>query len=177
MKTPLSHTLEPLEVITPAGSTVKGQISPWFPSHYPTPSGALRHSLPLFSRATCGVYLIRNQYTGQIVYVGHSRSNLDKTAYRHFQSWDDPTQYRASYPSGKGFDMRVILVPCQYAALIEAHYIQKYVPEDNDKKYTPGEWAGYFGKRKVTDSPSMKQGDTVTIYDMVTAFPEEVAPF
>ena len=52
-------------------------------------------------RGKSGVYIVKNK-AGQIVYVGHSASDLYKTMYRHFQSWHDPKQIRVTYPK-KGY--------------------------------------------------------------------------
>lgn len=48
------------------------------------------------SKGTPGVYLIMKDK--QIQYIGYSADNVVKTAYRHFQRWNDPKQFRATFP-------------------------------------------------------------------------------
>lgn len=78
-----------------------------------------------------GVYLVKE--AGNIVYVGHSQSDLYKTMYRHFQSWQDPTQYRATYPK-TGPSVRVVLTTAAQAPRLEAALIRKHRPRDNQQK-------------------------------------------
>ncbi len=82
--------------------------------------------------AKSGVYMIEK--AGKIVYVGYSASNLYKTMYRHFQSWDDPAQRRVTYANQKDIFCRVIFCPPTKAALLEEALILKYKPRDNEQK-------------------------------------------
>lgn len=91
-------------------------------------------------RGRPGCYVIMKN--GRPLYVGFSASDLYKTLYRHFQSWNDPKQVRAVYnPNDEAIRVRVIYTntPKQAAAL-ERALIVKYEPRDNTQKlinYTP----------------------------------------
>lgn len=82
------------------------------------------------TRGRPGVYLVKE--AGNIVYVGHSSSDLYKTMYRHFQSWHDK-QYRATYPK-TGPTVRVVLTTAAQAPRLEAALIRKHRPRDNFQK-------------------------------------------
>ena len=57
--------------------------------------GELKKQVVSNPEINTGVYLIKE--AGKIVYVGYSETHLDKTAYRHFQTWQDFKQKRATY--------------------------------------------------------------------------------
>ena len=76
-----------------------------------------------------GVYFVKDN-KDTIVYVGYSESNLYKTIYRHFQSWNDKTQRRATFP--KSYKVRIIFTTPKRAALLEKYLISKFKPKDND---------------------------------------------
>lgn len=95
-----------------------------------------------------GVYLIR--VNGVIRYIGHSASDLYKTMYRHFQSWEDKNQVRVTYQhwlNQARYDIKVRLVftnTAKQAKALEKALILKYRPKDNPDKLdlfdpTPGE--------------------------------------
>lgn len=54
-------------------------------------NGTLKPNLPHLTTTEkqAGVYLIKSNRTGKIVYVGYSENQLYKTIYRHFQKWKD----------------------------------------------------------------------------------------
>lgn len=79
-----------------------------------------------------GVYIIYKD--SKPVYVGFSASNLYKTMYRHFQSWNDPTQRRVSYTNLKGITCRVIFTTVKRAQILEEALILKLRPRDNENK-------------------------------------------
>jgi excinuclease UvrABC nuclease subunit len=79
-----------------------------------------------------GVYLIANT-KNKIVYVGYSGSNLYKTMYRHFQSWDDDKQVRATFPK-KGYKVRLVFMSKSKAQKLEKALILKYKPKGNPDK-------------------------------------------
>jgi excinuclease UvrABC nuclease subunit len=83
-----------------------------------------------------GVYIIKKDET--IVYIGHSTSDLYKTLYRHFQSWNDKTQVRTVYPKSQRnkYTVRVVLTSKAKAPRLEKALICKYQPKDNPQKYT-----------------------------------------
>lgn len=84
-----------------------------------------------------GVYLIKKNNV--IVYVGYSASNLYKTLYRHFQTWNDKQQPdRISYQeqlSRNKFTVRVVYCTPKRAAALEKALILKHNPKDNKLKY------------------------------------------
>tara|TARA_R110000751_G_scaffold128883_2_gene230936 strand:- start:218 stop:622 length:405 start_codon:yes stop_codon:yes gene_type:complete len=79
-----------------------------------------------------GVYLIADK-NGKIVYVGFSLSNLYKTMYRHFQSWKDWRQERATF-SRKTHKVRVVFTTPKQAQKLERALIVKYKPKGNPDK-------------------------------------------
>lgn len=79
-----------------------------------------------------GVYLIMNK-KNEIVYIGFSGTNIYKTMYRHFQSWNDPTQVRATFPK-KGYKIRVVFTTPVKAHKLEKALILKYKPKGNPDK-------------------------------------------
>jgi GIY-YIG catalytic domain len=90
------------------------------------------------AREKAGVYIIAKDE--KIRYVGYSASNVYKTMYRHFQSWQDSTQVRTTYKNLKGIKVRVIYCTAQQAATLERLLIIKYNPTDNPQKiidYSP----------------------------------------
>lgn len=81
------------------------------------------------SQKQSGVYLIKNT-ADKIVYVGYSETQLYKTIYRHFQSWNDRTQRRATFP--RDYKVRVILTTPARALTLEKYLINKLQPKEND---------------------------------------------
>lgn len=111
--------------------TIKAQYTPFF-----DPYEQGRTSWPRFvTDEKKGVYIIRDKRSGQIIYIGQSTSNIYKTLYRHFQNWDDPTQYRVTYPK-QGKEVAVFIVKNAREVLeLERYLIIKYQPKDNEIKY------------------------------------------
>lgn len=106
------------------------RVSQWFPP-YVKVKGKWRATLPYYTKAQCGAYLVRSRKTRKILYVGHSGKQLYKTIYRHFQSWEDD-QYRSTYESRTAYEIMVILTPsCNNAFMIESYYQHKLKPRDN----------------------------------------------
>lgn len=96
-------------------------------------SGKASNVRPYFKKS--GVYLIKEQ--GQLVYIGHSKRNLYKTALRHFQQWDDPEQIRISY-AGKPrnwYTIRFVSTTPAKAEKLERVLVIKHQPRDNAIKY------------------------------------------
>jgi len=87
-------------------------------------------SRKLFDRS--GVYLIFGK-NNKLVYVGHSKSDLYKTVLRHFQSWNDKTQFRAVY-NRRTHSIRLISTTKAKAYNLESALIKKYKPKDNTQK-------------------------------------------
>lgn len=89
---------------------------------------------PFYTAKQAGVYLIYK--AGELVYIGYSQNNLYRTLYRHFQSWNDPTQQRITYnPNDTSIKVRVIYTPPSKAQKLERALILKYQPKDNPSKY------------------------------------------
>ena len=80
-----------------------------------------------------GVYLIKSNRSEKIVYIGYSATQLYKTLYRHFQTWNDSQQPRKVY-SKFGYTVRVIATTARRAALLEAYLIKSIQPRDNKDK-------------------------------------------
>lgn len=92
-------------------------------------------NLPTCPRcAQTGVYFIKSNRTGKVIYIGYSSSNLYKTITRHFQTWNDKQQDRFVY-SKNGYTVRVIFTSMNRAAILEKYLITKYKPRDNKMKY------------------------------------------
>lgn len=84
-----------------------------------------------------GVYFIKDKETGEIVYIGYSKSSLYKTIYRHFQEWTDSSRRRKkrfTYPKF-GYSVRIIYTTTERAWLLEKYLILKMKPRDNNLKY------------------------------------------
>jgi excinuclease UvrABC nuclease subunit len=78
-------------------------------------------------KKTPGIYLIKED--GRIKYVGYSLTDVHKTAYRHFQRWNDPAQYRATFD--KYALLYILPTSKSRAAKLEKLLIEKYQPEKN----------------------------------------------
>ena len=88
-----------------------------------------------------GVYIVRKKGNKKFSYIGFSASNLYKTILRHFQSWNDPTQRRVTYPKN-GYEVKVLKASINRAAAWEKFLIIKFKPKDNETKlemYTTAE--------------------------------------
>lgn len=81
-----------------------------------------------------GVYIIKNSKQ-QIVYVGYSGYDLFKTMYRHFYSWKDETQKRATFDKRRAYTVRIVITTPKKAYDLEKALIQKYKPTKNHYKY------------------------------------------
>lgn len=68
------------------------------------------------------------------LYVGFSGSNVYKTLYRHFQSWNDRSQVRTTYSKFGPYKVRVILCGPKTAANLERVLLSKLQPKDNPRK-------------------------------------------
>lgn len=99
-----------------------------------TDSGEYNPKLKAYAKKA-GVYIIKK--SGQIVYIGHSKANVWKTLIRHFQSWDDPSQYRNSYKHEPKdlFRVRIVATPPSKAEPLEYLLIERHNPPDNEFKY------------------------------------------
>ncbi len=83
-----------------------------------------------------GVYLIKEN--DNLVYVGMSRSNLEKALYRHFQHWKSWRQRRVSYKSTlteHKYTVACITTEKEAAHPTEKAYILQFNPRDNFDRY------------------------------------------
>ena len=93
-----------------------------------------KNARPFYTAERPGVYLIYKN--GSLVYVGYSSYNVYKTLYRHFQSWNDPTQVRITYSKDDpNIKVRVIYTTAARSRKLEKALILKYAPKDNPDKY------------------------------------------
>ena len=106
-----------------------------------------------------GVYIVRKG--DQVVYVGHSASNLYKTMYRHFQSWNDPAQRRVTYVQLKDISIRVIFCSASKAPVLEEALIIKYKPRDNYQKLEL-----YTSKQRAAIIADADKGDFIPISEV-----------
>jgi hypothetical protein len=99
----------------------------WF-APYVKKNGILKPNLKLLSEQfKTGVYFIRNKKTNKILYVGFSGYNLYKTIYRHFQSWQDRRQYRATFDKkNTDYQLQIIFCKPKQAQRLEEYFIKKY---------------------------------------------------
>ncbi len=87
-----------------------------------------------YTAGKSGVYLIYRD--SKPAYIGMSKTNVYRTMYRHFQSWDDPLQKRVTYSKrSKSITVRVVLCTPLQAHNLEKALIKKYKPKDNPNKY------------------------------------------
>ena len=97
-----------------------------------TPEGKKNINSLFWDKKQIGVYFIKEG--DQIIYVGYSGSQLCKTIYRHFQSWNDKQQERYIYPHS--CKVRVIFLnSAKRAAELEKYLVKKLRPRDNKNKY------------------------------------------
>lgn len=99
-------------------------------------SGLYKSNFPQLKEkgSQAGVYIIKSKETGDLLYIGSSRTQLYKTLYRHFEQWNDKQQERYVYDKHK-YLVRIIYTTPERAAYLEAYLINKYQPRDNAIKY------------------------------------------
>ncbi|HAT76659.1 MAG TPA: hypothetical protein DCS19_07410 [Flavobacterium sp.] len=140
--------------ITIGNTKVNVMFSRYFQPYVDFKTG-LHHAL----KNKTGVYIILNPKTKKIEYVGNSASDIYKTMYRHFQSWADPQQYRATFPKN-GYLVRVILIDKpEHIYEIEKYYIRKHQPKANEDKYNDYNLE-IINVNKIEENDWIKQIDT-----------------
>lgn len=107
----------------------------WYKPYKRTKNGLHPNDRIPHLKECCGVYMIRSEQNGEIVYIGHSKSSVYKTMFRHFQEWDDPSQYRATYSPGGGYRVRIIPTRKDRADKLERYLIRRIKPRDAKQKY------------------------------------------
>lgn len=108
----------------------RAKITPWIKPYH--------NGRPAFIQPapTPGLYVIRNR-ARRVVYVGYSGYNVKKTAYRHFQDWDEANHHHATYDRDAGFTIRFLLgVPNNRIHDLERHLVHHLKPKDNAMRYS-----------------------------------------
>ena len=115
-----------------------------------------------------GVYFIRDKATKENLYIGHSKSNLYKALYRHYQYYNDSdTQARNNY---ERHETEVMLATSSKANAykLERHFILEYNPKDVTHKYE-----AYQEEEKTQTIPDIESVDTWDELDSET-IPDEI---
>ena len=112
-----------------------------------------------FAKSECGLYLIRHARNKKLLYVGQARDRqkgynrtqgfLFRTAYRHFNSWDDPTQVRITFDRN-AVEIAFIFAHWARVDALEAQFINEHrATLHNPKIPKPKEPPQRLRKRKV----------------------------
>ena len=121
-----------------------------------------------YAAGKAGVYLIYED--GKLVYIGHSKTQLEKTCLRHFHPFNDTNrQQRVYYPARQNMKVRIVLTTPDRAENLEKGLIIKNQPRDN-----PDKLSKYLGKVPVSCEEAM------AAYERADAAPIQVmeeAPF
>jgi hypothetical protein len=121
-----------------------------------------------YAAGKAGVYLIYED--GKLVYIGHSKTQLEKTVLRHFYPYNDTNrQQRVYYPDRENIKVRIVLTTPDRAEKLEKGLIIKHQPKDN-----PDKLSKYLGKVPMSCEEAMaayERADAATIQQM------EDAPF
>ena len=101
-----------------------------------------------------GVYIIKKN--SKVVYIGHSKTDVKKTLYRHFQVWNDrrhPDNKKVSIHErvtyfGQDYDNFLIKVfftnTARQAEELEKNLIIRLKPKDNEIKYLNYQYSADF---------------------------------
>lgn len=110
-----------------------------------------------------GVYLIFKN--NELRYIGYSSSDIYKTLYRHFQTWNDNKQVRIIYKStDEKISVRVIYTnTAAQAAKLERALIIQYAPPDNPQQYIEFE-------NTNSDIQIIEEANTIVNYDKEVPF-------
>lgn len=85
------------------------------------------------SSTKTGVYIIRRKEDKVVLYIGYSQSDLIKTAYRHFQKWNDPTQYRFTTNAAKCEIQFILTSSSKISSILERILIKTMNPKKNER--------------------------------------------
>lgn len=111
----------------------KRETQKWYRVYLKDKNGKYRPN-PALKIVQPGVYFIKNT-AGEIVYIGFSSNNVERTLFRHFRTWNDRTHERITYDPTRNYKVRIITSTKQRAAAMEKLLILKYKPKDNPMKY------------------------------------------
>lgn len=132
----------------------------WFKPYKKSATGLKpRPTLPNKYYQRAGVYIIRSRKTGKVIYVGHSKNNIKRTLYRHFQQWNDPAQPDRYTYDPRFYDITVYKVNSATAPRFERALIKRYMPPDNKLKYPslfddiPDLDKSFFSQYSTTEEP------------------------
>lgn len=153
----LAHRMKEKVFRKKSGAILKCKMSPWF-KPYKKSQDRMVTTMECFTSSQSGVYFIRRAGGSQVLYVGHSAGQLKKTMYRHFQSWYDPAQHRATYDK-TGYVVRVIVCSRELAYNLEKFYLQKFKPRDAPQKYLEEEVPQYVGAPQISSGAVEDFGD------------------
>ena len=133
-------------------------------------------NLPKITKKKYGVYFFRSRKTKEVIYIGHSSSNLYKALYRHFQIYNDSDkQIRNYYAARSNYEVMVAISSKQNAYKLERHFILEYNPRDTTHKYEK-----YHEESKIQEIPDI---ETIETWEEIPSekqddFPEPAdAPF
>ena len=118
-----------------------------------------------------GCYLIKNS-SNEVVYVGYSSNNLYRTATRHFQSWDDPKQYRYTVNPETHTIRFVLTGTANRAGRLEKALILKHNPEGNVNLISEAEKrsAAFLNVLKMKAEYEKQQAETLEDEDWIAPF-------
>lgn len=146
---------------------MKALKTKWFPP-YVVKNNKLKPNLRIGAKKyNTGVYLVKDAKTNSILYVGYSGSNLYKTMYRHFQTWNDKQQERIKFKKS-GYKVRIIFCSAAQAQRLESYLINKFKPKFNKLQYK-AEFETPKTQNEVDQYYNFK--------DIITINPGEEAPF
>ena len=104
-------------------------------------------------RGRAGVYIVREQNSTKVLYVGFSATDVYKALYRHFQSWKDRRQQRVTFDRWRVVVRVVYCSNKTTAARLEKALIIKLQPSENIDKY----WLNY--------DIDAREAETLSAYD------------
>lgn len=93
-----------------------------------------------------GLYVIRTA-RGKVTYVGYSQSNVKKTAYRHFQHWQERGHQHATYEKDTHRIRFILGIPANRLHAYEQALIRRLQPVDNGIRYN-----GQYAASTITDN-------------------------
>lgn len=108
-----------------------------------------------WNKKQIGVYFLKEGE--QIIYVGYSGSQLCKTIYRHFQTWNDSQQERFVYDPQKIKVRIIFLNDKKRAEVLEKYLVKKLKPRDNKQKFENEE----LNKKEILQSMEILENSLI----------------
>ena len=90
-----------------------------------------------------GIYFFKDNVNGKLLYIGYSGKDVNNTAYRHLQEWNDKrtdwtkklqAYERVTFNKNKVLLKVIFTATMQEAQLMEKRLILKYKPPYNERK-------------------------------------------